>query len=537
MRRSICLIIFASFVQLPGVSINSDEYGIIEKLEPLVYEEQQAMSIMSNGPMDSPWPMKCHDVHHTSQSPYSTADNPYIEKWRFYFNDWFEDTPVIDSDSTIYAGLRWELYAIYPNGTLKWKYQADGLILGSTPAIAVDGTIYVGSWDDYLHAINPDGTRKWAFYVYSTVYSSPAIAMDGTIYIGIMGPGTKGRVIAINPNGTEKWHYDTEDWIVSDPAISDDGTVYIGSGDSYLYALYPNGTLRWRFKTGDWVNSHPSIADDGTIYFSSFDGYLYALYPNGIIKWKFSNPGSAVNSVSIAEDGTLYLGGDRLWAIYSNGTMKWNFGFSEDKYVSHSSPAISADGTIYVGVKRASHDDGYIYAVNSDGTEKWHKYIARLWVQSSPSIAEDGTVYIGSSYEMKRGYIHAFGNVESNSHPNAPSISGPTNAKAGLEYWYTFVAIDPDNNPIQLFVDWGDGVSVWIDWFASGETMWAEHAWTEKGDYTIKAKVKDVFDEESDWGYLEVTVPKNKAINFNLDLLERLLEQLPLLSRLYHLIR
>jgi len=28
-----------------------------------------------NGLMDSPWPMKCYDQYHTSQSPYSTANN------------------------------------------------------------------------------------------------------------------------------------------------------------------------------------------------------------------------------------------------------------------------------------------------------------------------------------------------------------------------------------------------------------------------------------------------------------------------------
>ena len=37
----------------------------------------------SSGPMDSAWPMKCHDNRHTGRSPYSTADNPYDEVWRF----------------------------------------------------------------------------------------------------------------------------------------------------------------------------------------------------------------------------------------------------------------------------------------------------------------------------------------------------------------------------------------------------------------------------------------------------------------------
>ena len=33
----------------------------------------------------------------------------------------------------------------------------------SSPALGADGTIYVGSEDDNLYAINPDGTQQWAF--------------------------------------------------------------------------------------------------------------------------------------------------------------------------------------------------------------------------------------------------------------------------------------------------------------------------------------------------------------------------------------
>ncbi|MGB4375560.1 MAG: PQQ-binding-like beta-propeller repeat protein, partial [Defluviitoga tunisiensis] len=40
----------------------------------------------------------------------------------------------------------------FGNVSLKWKYETWGLI-NSSPAIGSDGTIYVGSRDGYLHAI------------------------------------------------------------------------------------------------------------------------------------------------------------------------------------------------------------------------------------------------------------------------------------------------------------------------------------------------------------------------------------------------
>ncbi|MFW6047918.1 MAG: PKD domain-containing protein, partial [Candidatus Natronoplasma sp.] len=55
----------------------------------------------------------------------------------------------------------------------------------SSPAIGSDGTIYIGSWDNNLYAVNPeDGTEKWNLSTGFCVESSPAIGSDGTIYIG-----------------------------------------------------------------------------------------------------------------------------------------------------------------------------------------------------------------------------------------------------------------------------------------------------------------------------------------------------------------
>ncbi|MBU4264069.1 MAG: PQQ-binding-like beta-propeller repeat protein [Proteobacteria bacterium] len=58
-------------------------------------------------------------------------------------------------------------------------------------------------YEDGLHAINPDGTKKWAFNTDLSIYASPAINTDGTIYVGTKYGSDK--LYAINPNGTLKW--------------------------------------------------------------------------------------------------------------------------------------------------------------------------------------------------------------------------------------------------------------------------------------------------------------------------------------------
>ena len=68
-------------------------------------------------------------------------------------------------------------------GTKLWEFTAGGGI-GSSPAMAPDGSIYFGSDAKKLYALNPDGTKRWEFTVGAEIRSAPAIGSDGTLYFG-----------------------------------------------------------------------------------------------------------------------------------------------------------------------------------------------------------------------------------------------------------------------------------------------------------------------------------------------------------------
>jgi len=504
---------------------SNDEVEIVEPVEKMIPIEFPLP--FTAGPMDSAWPMQSHDNHHTGLSSVSTAHVDDLEKWRFYTRS-VNGGIAIDDEGILYVGNGHidELFAVYPNGTLKWSYDTRGSIT-STPAIGDDGTIYVGSWDDYLYAFNPDGSVKWRFLSGGAIASSPAIADDGTIYFDTMEGFDSGKIYAVNPNGTLKWQYQTEYLMESDPAIGDDGTIYVGSGDGYFYAMNPNGTLKLRFETGDEIHNGASIAEDGTIYFCSYDDYLYALNPDGSEKWRYDTEWGASGGIAIGEDGTVYVGTDNFYAIWPDGTTRWIFDAGTDNHFSDSCPAISADGTIYIGTTIDSTDGGEVLAINPDGTEQWRKLIdTHGWMDSSPAIGEDGTVYIGSKCDGDRGYLHAFGPVESNIPPGIPIITGDVNGHVRDEYWYGFTSIDPDKNPVSYFIDWDDGNEESTTGRASGEEAGFSHTWSFRGDYTIRAKARDVLGEESDWAYLEVTMPVNQH-SYSFPLLQRLLERFP----------
>jgi len=127
----------------------------------------------------------------------------------------------------------------------------------------------------------------------------------------------------------------------------------------------------------------------------------------------------------------------------------------------------------------------------------------------------------------KTGEIWSFTTeLEPNNEPNAPDISGETNGKNGKEYDYIFSAKDPENNEVYLWIDWGDGnVEEWLGPYDSEEEITLSHAWEEEGKYTIKAKAKDVKEAEGDWGYLQVSMPFNKAFNMYKIILKALFER------------
>jgi len=307
-------------------------------------------------PAASAWPMFGQNPQRTGRSPYSGPEVPKL-KWSFTTGSRIYSSPAIGADGTIYVGsIDNNLYAINPDGSQKWSFTT-GDVVFSSPAIGADGTIYVGSYDNNLYAINPDGSQKWSFTTGAKIFSSPAIGVDGTIYVGSWDT----NLYAIDPDGM--WWtltLTTGCHVESSPAIGADGTIYVGSWDNNLYAINPDGSQKWSGTTGDVVLSSPTIGADGTIYVGSNDHNLYAINPDGSQKWIFTTGDMVRSSPTIGADGTIYVGSDdnNLYAINPDGSAKWSVTTGDMVF---SSPTIGADGTIYVG-----SFDGKLYAITEE---------------------------------------------------------------------------------------------------------------------------------------------------------------------------
>jgi outer membrane protein assembly factor BamB len=290
-------------------------------------------------------------------------------------------------------------------GAMNWKSML-GDSVASTPAIGPDGTVYVGSRDNNVYALDGStGERKWTFQTKYPVDTSPAVGADGTVYIA----GWDGvrwathLVYALNgQTGYKKWEFKTNGELHSSPAIGADGTVYVGGGDYRFYALDgANGTKKWEFQAGGLVNSSPAIAADGTVYFSSQDGKVYALDSvDGKKKWEKDTEDLELSAPAIGVDGTVYVGGldptgsKVVIALRGDtGVERWKYTNWTFHYMNWTMgpPVIGADGTVYVGAR-----DRYVYALDGrSGSLKW-EFWTKGEVWGMPAIGSDGTLYVGS---------------------------------------------------------------------------------------------------------------------------------------------
>ena len=132
-----------------------------------------------------------------------------------------------------------------------------------------------------------------------------------------------------------------------------------------------------------------------------------------------------------------------------------------------------------------------------------------------------------------------------NDAPSIPSIDGPATGKPGIEYDYSFFSNDPNGDDLYYYIDWGDGnTKDWFGPYESGEIVTVSHTYEKKSinpeplgtKYIIKAKAKDIYDSESDWGEFEVTMPRSKALNLPFNWLYNFLKYNPILFKMFEIL-
>lgn len=388
---------------------------------PVIIYSQQQVDISWPTLAKSDWPMIKHDPQFTGRSPYKGPQTPNII-WTADLEYGILSGPVIGTDDNLYFGTNYAdpnrlgvsdyFYCYTHKGEFVWEYKT-GTKYPPKAGILIDSsnTIYFGgATDRYLYALNPDGTLKWK-YETSAIMGVPLLNIDleGNIYVT-----NDDSLYSITNNGTLNWSRKYESgFFTMSPVFSPDGqTIYIAGKDSNLFALNLNGDIKWKFRCGK-VEIAPIIDSDGNIYFGPKEKpqYLYCLYPNSDIKWKYliqSKWTTGIRSIpAIDYNGNIYfITTDTTYISYypkslvsinNGGVFRWKYLFIDlgpDSSEDFLQPLIcDSEGTIYVG----STYGWYYYSISADGALKWKLPLefGKKQVDYTGAIYRDGTLFIG----------------------------------------------------------------------------------------------------------------------------------------------
>jgi len=215
--------------------------------------------------------------------------------WQFGSGDsGMTATAALGSDGSIYCGgENRRIHKLIDNGatvTEAWSY---GLRyeMTSSPAIGPDGRVVCCDDSGYVYCLNGDGSLAWEVRTGDTagITSSPAIASDGTIYVGT----EVGHLHAIK-DGSILWTYATNPSfpISSSPIIGPDGNIYFGCDDGHLYRLDDSThqpVADWPITVSGFpLSGTPLLCADNILYIPDDDS-LYAFdvaNPTGGPRWR-----------------------------------------------------------------------------------------------------------------------------------------------------------------------------------------------------------------------------------------------------------
>jgi outer membrane protein assembly factor BamB len=182
-------------------------------------------------------------------------------KWSFAFGEHLGPTPLVTADQ---------------QGPGGGGGGGNGIGSGASPTIGNDGTIFIGANNSNMYAIAPDGNMKWLFEAereLAGIWTTPALSADGgTIYFG----ANKGGVYALNTaDGSRRWQFNVYGSVYASSVLDSKGVLYTGTTIEHVFALDgTTGEQLWDLDVHNEVWCAPSIRPDGTLIFADRGGLV-----------------------------------------------------------------------------------------------------------------------------------------------------------------------------------------------------------------------------------------------------------------------
>ena len=264
--------------------------------------------------------------------------------------------------------------------------------LNVAPAIGSDGTIYTvsrahfNSRYTYLVALNPDMTTKWSRSLRDRFNDGCNVTLPPN---GAPGGCRTGALDGVDPSDNTLGAGRAIDDSSSSPLIAPDHSVFYGAYTRYNYT---QGHLMHFSATGTYLGAYPFGWDITPGIYTHDNSYSVITkenrYPAGTYcdEHAFCPVRPAAYFVT-ALDPSLHV----QWSLRAPRDFEWCV----------NGPAIDANGVSYV-----NSEDGYLYAINRDGTLRSSIRLTDALGQAYTPVAIDDR---GRVYAEKAGTLFVVG--------------------------------------------------------------------------------------------------------------------------------
>jgi outer membrane protein assembly factor BamB len=183
--------------------------------------------------------------------------------------------------STAYDTIDYSLFAVHA-GKILWKIST-GDEIEVSPAVAPDGTIVVGSNDEYEYGVHPDGRLAWKYLKTAQTYSSPVVAPDGIAWFGdhrayVEGvQASTGKLVARYRGEAVQPAHGPSVGVWTSVLLDSSHNTYWGTRLGHVYGEAPSGKRLFDITTGATVDSYPALDAHGLLVVGVTDGRLLGI--------------------------------------------------------------------------------------------------------------------------------------------------------------------------------------------------------------------------------------------------------------------
>lgn len=270
-----------------------------------------------------------------------------------------------------------------------------------SPAVGPDGCIYV-CFDEGLIKFSQEFSETIEIKLSSPSHPTTSLTIDpqtGKVYLGVYGK------CVIVYEGDSEWKEQTIEVAIHVSPIVFGEHVYVVDAVGKVYKMKKEDlTIVDPLKDlhMELAAVHPVVVDGNLVVVGEKQGkYEVHLVDTSSMESVWSTDvlkeGNILKYIAVDKDKRVYLGGNRkLLCLDLKTKDTWEFPLEGSDNSFLSSPVISRDGTVYVGVQRGDYS-GVIYAIDPENKkEKWKKDLEGDIYFMSFVIGDTNVLYVAA---------------------------------------------------------------------------------------------------------------------------------------------